>query len=395
MLIAARDEQGGGLTDSELLDYVLTLLGAGHDTTAAALGWCFERVLRHPDVLERCRAASVEGDRDYLTAVVNGTLRTRPVADSVARKLSAPLELDGYRIPAGTFVVASIRGVQYSPTIWPDPHGFRPERFLERPAPYTFIPFGGGDRRCIGASFATMEIRTILATVLHGWNCGASDSATKERHASAASPSSPRMAPESSRPQATRTLNPTIERSLTGAACSNELCATFCAVRGTSPAAAIASWFRRGIRSTKRRSARAGEKEPLLLLMLVETLNRLDQQADDAATREGLTETDLAYGVFVADHRNRSLEAAYQANASSTTSPASYGDTSQAGDVHDDEDGQTVFVTVSLSSTVAKRLQAQAGEEASRASITAGRDEEDFIFRRLGQLLEAPYRSRA
>ncbi len=129
--------------------------------------------------------------------------------------------------------------------------------------------------------------------------------------------------------------------------------------------------------------------------MQVETLNRLDQQADDAAAREGLTETDLAYGGFIADHRNRSLEAAYQANAASTTSPAGDGDTSQAGDVHDDEDGQTVFVNVSLSSTVAKRLQAQAGEDASRANVTAGRDEEDFIFRRLGQLLEAPYRSRA
>ncbi|HEY5287177.1 MAG TPA: cytochrome P450 [Solirubrobacteraceae bacterium] len=166
MLTTARDEQGRGLGDSELLDHVLTLLGAGHDTTAAALAWCFERVLRHPDVLERCRAAIAEDDRDYLTAVVNETLRTRPVADSVARKLNAPLELDGYRIPAGTFVIASIRGVQYSPTVWPDPHSFRPERFLERQAPYTFIPFGGGDRRCIGASFATMEIRTVLATIL-------------------------------------------------------------------------------------------------------------------------------------------------------------------------------------------------------------------------------------
>jgi cytochrome P450 len=166
MLIAAHDERGRALTDSELLDHVLTLLGAGHDTTAAALAWCFERVLRHPGVLERCRAAIEQEDRDYLTAVVNEVLRTRPVADSAARKLSVPLELGGYRIPAGTFVIASIRGVQSSPAVWPDPHGFRPERFLKHPAPYTFIPFGGGDRRCIGASFATMEIRTVLSTVL-------------------------------------------------------------------------------------------------------------------------------------------------------------------------------------------------------------------------------------
>lgn len=166
MLIAARDEHGRGLTDEELFDHVMTLLGAGHETTAAVLAWCFEQVLRHPDVLERCRAAIAEGDEHYLTAVVNETLRVRPVVDSAARKLSAPLELGGHRIPAGTVVVAAIRGVQSTPTIWPDPHSFKPERFLNRPAPHTFIPFGGGDRRCLGASFAMMETKTILASVL-------------------------------------------------------------------------------------------------------------------------------------------------------------------------------------------------------------------------------------
>jgi cytochrome P450 len=166
MLVAARDEQGHGLTDEELFDTVLPLLGAGHDTTAAVLAWCFELVTRHPDVIEHCRAAIAENDREYLTAVINETLRMRPVTDAVARKLSAPLELGGYRLPAGTFVVASVRGVQYLPSVWPDPHSCRPERLLERPAAYTLIPFGGGDRRCIGASFVMMEIRTVLATVL-------------------------------------------------------------------------------------------------------------------------------------------------------------------------------------------------------------------------------------
>jgi cytochrome P450 family 135 len=164
MLIAARDESGHPLSDDELYDHVLTLLAAGHDTTAAALAWCFERVLRHPDVLARCREAS-END-EYLTAVVNETLRVRPVVVSAPRKLQAPLELGGYHLPTGTVVAASIAAVHHSPAIYPDPLRFSPERFLERPVPYTFIPFGGGERRCIGAGFAMMEIRTVLQTVL-------------------------------------------------------------------------------------------------------------------------------------------------------------------------------------------------------------------------------------
>ncbi len=165
MLISARDEDDRQPTDEELRDQVLTLVGAGHDTTAAALAWCFERVLRHPRVLARCRDGGAEDD-DYLTAVVNETLRVRPVVDSAARKLSAPLELGGHRLPAGTFLSTSISGIQRSPQIHSDPLRFSPERFLQRQAPYTFIPFGGGERRCIGAAFATTEIKVVLRTVL-------------------------------------------------------------------------------------------------------------------------------------------------------------------------------------------------------------------------------------
>ncbi len=168
LLLAARDEDGCAPSDEELRDHLLTLLGAGHDTTAAALAWCFERVLRHPDVLARCREAGADDD-DYLTAVVNETLRVRPVVDSAPRKLGAPFDLGGYRLPAGTIVAAAIAGIQRSPELYPDPLRFWPERFLERPAPYTFIPFGGGERRCIGASFAMMEIRP---------SCGPSSSAS-------------------------------------------------------------------------------------------------------------------------------------------------------------------------------------------------------------------------
>jgi cytochrome P450 family 135 len=165
LLVAARNEDGRELSDQELLDHILTLLVGGHDTTAAALAWCFERVLRHPHVLARCRETSTEKDEEYLNAVVNETLRVRPVADSVFRRLSAPLELGGCHLPAGTFLAVSIRGVQLSPKFYTDPQRFWPERFLERPAPYTFIPFGSGERRCIGASFAMMEFKTVLRTV--------------------------------------------------------------------------------------------------------------------------------------------------------------------------------------------------------------------------------------
>jgi cytochrome P450 len=167
-LIATRDEDGRALSDAELRGELLTLLTAGYETTATALAWCFERLVRHPDVLARLQRelAGDAGDA-YLDAVINETLRVRPVIDSVQRKLSAPFELGGYRIPAGITVSPSIVGVQHAGDVFEDPLAFRPERFLEQPvAPYTLIPFGGGSRRCIGASFAVMEMRTVLRTVL-------------------------------------------------------------------------------------------------------------------------------------------------------------------------------------------------------------------------------------
>jgi cytochrome P450 family 135 len=165
MLVETRNEDGRPLSDEQLRDQVLTLVAGGHDTSAATLAWCFERILHHPEVLARCREASSE-DQEYLNAVVSETLRIRPPIDSASRKLSAPFELGGYRLPAGTIVTASIVGVHRSPELYPDPLRFSPERFLDRPAPYTFIPFGGGTRRCIGASFAMMELKTVLQTVL-------------------------------------------------------------------------------------------------------------------------------------------------------------------------------------------------------------------------------------
>jgi cytochrome P450 len=168
LMIAARDEHGRPLSDAELRGELLTLLIAGYETTSTALAWCFERLVRHPQVLERLQLELAADDGEaYLDAVVNETLRSRPVIDSVQRKLTAELEIGGYRLPAGTNVAPAIVAVQLSPEIFEDPQAFRPERFLERPvAPYTLIPFGGGLRRCIGARFAVMEIKTVLRTVL-------------------------------------------------------------------------------------------------------------------------------------------------------------------------------------------------------------------------------------
>jgi cytochrome P450 len=163
-LIAAGD---GALTDEELRDHLMTLLVAGHETTTTALAWCFERLLRHPAALARLEAEIAEGQEEaYLDAVINETLRVRPVIDAVWRKLAAPLRVAGWMVPAGALVMPSIMLVQHS-AAFAEPDAFQPERFFGGGAPpYAFIPFGGGPRRCIGASFATMEMRAILKTVL-------------------------------------------------------------------------------------------------------------------------------------------------------------------------------------------------------------------------------------
>jgi cytochrome P450 len=171
LLVAARDEQGEGLSDEELRDHLITLLVAGHETTTTALAWCFERLLRHPAAHLRLQRELDDSDERYLDAVLNETLRVRPVIDAVWRKLSAPAEVAGWLLPAGATVMPSIEIVQHSDA-FADAGVFRPERFLEGSAggrashPYTFIPFGGGARRCVGASFAMMEMRAIVRTVL-------------------------------------------------------------------------------------------------------------------------------------------------------------------------------------------------------------------------------------
>jgi cytochrome P450 family 135 len=167
LLIQSSGEGDDALGDEELRDELMTLLIAGHETTATALAWGFERLTRHPRALARLRTSLEAGESDYLDAVIKETLRIRPVVMEVGRDVTETVELGGHVIPAGTRVMSSIALVQRASDSWPDALAFRPERFLDaQPAPYTWIPFGGGPRRCIGASFATQEMAAVIPVVL-------------------------------------------------------------------------------------------------------------------------------------------------------------------------------------------------------------------------------------
>jgi cytochrome P450 len=164
-LLLARDEDGAALTDREIRDELLTLLLAGHETTATGLAWTLDLLLHDQRVLGLAR----HGEERYLDAVVKESLRIRPVIPGVGRVVrEAPFRLGRYEIPPGIEINPSIRTIHRRAALYPEPARFRPERFLGPDAPdtYTWIPFGGGTRRCLGASFALMEMRIILARVL-------------------------------------------------------------------------------------------------------------------------------------------------------------------------------------------------------------------------------------
>ncbi len=181
LLLQARHEDGSLMSDVELRDELITLLTAGHETSATALAWTFERLLRTPRVMERL-LGDLE-DEAYLDAVVKETLRVRPVVIDVGRIAKREVEIGGWQIPPGTIVVPAIALVQLRPDLFPDPRAFRPERFLgdEQPPSYSWIPFGGGVRRCIGAAFAQLEIKTVLRTVLGRVRLTAPDSAPERQ----------------------------------------------------------------------------------------------------------------------------------------------------------------------------------------------------------------------
>jgi cytochrome P450 family 135 len=168
MLVQARDEDGSPLDEDELRDQLVTLLLAGHETTATALAWTFDALFRNPGVRAKLEASLADGD-SYLDAVVDESLRIRPTIHDVGRRLGEPLETkDGPTIEAGTAVFASVHLLHRREDLFPEPRAFRPERFLgeERPSTYAWIPFGGGMRRCLGAAFAQFEMRRVLRTIL-------------------------------------------------------------------------------------------------------------------------------------------------------------------------------------------------------------------------------------
>jgi cytochrome P450 len=167
MLAGARFEDGTGMSDAELRDQLMTLLLAGHETTATALAWTFDLLVHDPAVLERLTADLEAGEHAYLRAVIAESLRLRPVVGLAGRRLSTELRVGDYTLPPGSDLTPAIWLTHTRADVYPEPYAFRPERFLgHAPETYAWIPFGGGIRRCLGAAFAELEMRVVIETVL-------------------------------------------------------------------------------------------------------------------------------------------------------------------------------------------------------------------------------------
>jgi cytochrome P450 len=168
LLLEAETEDGERLTDQELRDELLTLVLAGHETTANSLAWAFERLLRHPAAYDRLRdvARSDDDPNSYLEATIHETMRSRPVIPIIGRRVTVPWQLGEYRMPAGSAILMSILLLHHREDVYPEPFAFRPQRFVGRkPGTYTWIPFGGGIRRCLGAALAMAEQRVVLRAI--------------------------------------------------------------------------------------------------------------------------------------------------------------------------------------------------------------------------------------
>jgi cytochrome P450 len=179
LLLAARHEDSSPMPPEELRDELMTALVAGHETTASQLAWAFERLAREPAVLGRLRDELDGGqDESYLTATINEILRLQPVLPNAEPRLvKKPVEIGGVLYPPGVALFANAYLVHHDPAIYPEPYALRPERFLgEQPGTYSWIPFGGGRRRCLGASFALLEMKIVLRAVLQHCELSAASS---------------------------------------------------------------------------------------------------------------------------------------------------------------------------------------------------------------------------
>jgi cytochrome P450 len=178
MLIDARFDDGAAMSDEEIHAHLLTLLIAGHETTAIALAWGAYFLAREPEILAKLRvelrgvsATDAIARLPFLGAVCDETLRVRPVVPDVVRPVREATSIGEWKVPAGDAIIIALQAILSDPAVFPDPERFRPERFLERKfSPAEFPPFGGGHRRCLGATFAEMELRVVLATLAAGWD---------------------------------------------------------------------------------------------------------------------------------------------------------------------------------------------------------------------------------
>jgi cytochrome P450 len=173
-LLAARDENARPMSDAVLRDEMITLLLAGHETTAASLAWAMHQLSQHPDVVQAARdeVSGMPDDADpasmrYLDAVVNETMRLCPVVPNIGRELQVPMKIAGRELPKGIVIAPCIYLAHRRADVWPDPERFDPTRFIDsRPGQHAFFPFGGGTRRCLGAAFASYQMKIVLSEVI-------------------------------------------------------------------------------------------------------------------------------------------------------------------------------------------------------------------------------------
>lgn len=177
LLMRARGDDGERLSDDEIRDDLITLMLAGHETTATTLAWVFDLLLHHPEALARVREEAVRGGEEFTTAVIDEALRIRPPAPLTSRVAAQPFRLGGYLVAAGTRIVVHIIAINRNPAVYENPREFRPERFLGvRPQTYAWLPFGGGVKRCLGAAFSMRELVTVLHVLLRDGEFDAVDS---------------------------------------------------------------------------------------------------------------------------------------------------------------------------------------------------------------------------